>query len=143
VGCAGIGSGYNAPLRVIPQRGKVTNNDGSINANDVWHIFQQHRSGSYLANDTLEFGPQVSVICFAFTLASDGEGLARKTSKDTIDFPGNVFSSKVSNIPKLSCVGPVSGSVFSKDASTESIDFHLYYDVESGSTEGDVHAADA
>ena len=43
---ANIGSGYNRPARVIPKRGKLSDDSSGVSVrNDAWHVFQESESG--------------------------------------------------------------------------------------------------
>jgi hypothetical protein len=57
MGRAGVGSAYNPPLRVIPQRGKVCKYVCSAATSDSCNVFQEHRAGSKVANKTPELEP--------------------------------------------------------------------------------------
>jgi hypothetical protein len=48
----------NMPLRVIPERGKVTENGSHSSSKERCHVFHKHISGSYLANDPSELVPK-------------------------------------------------------------------------------------
>jgi hypothetical protein len=46
---------------------------------DIWHVFQERISGSYCAKDCDNLGPKVAVVCCAFVLTGNREGLAWKS----------------------------------------------------------------
>ena len=50
-------------------------------------IFQQDVTGSYCANDAVDFGPEVAGVSFTATSARYREGLTRITCRKYIDFP--------------------------------------------------------
>jgi hypothetical protein len=41
-----------------------------------WDVLQEDVAGSYVANDSVDFGPQVSLVVFSGSPSSDAEGLA-------------------------------------------------------------------
>ena len=51
------GSRYNVPLRVIPERGKVSENAGKSASPQSPDVFHEHEAGSKLANQTGELSP--------------------------------------------------------------------------------------
>jgi hypothetical protein len=62
VGSAGIGSSYNAPACVIPQRGKISEDGVESQGKVPCDVLQQESSGSKNANGVRDGGPQVALI---------------------------------------------------------------------------------
>lgn len=82
---ASIGSGYNRPARVIPQRGQVSDDGPDVSGiNDAWHVFQKRKSRSYSANDPACVRPQITLVSFSLSLPSDRMRLAREPRMDAI-----------------------------------------------------------
>lgn len=48
----------NAPPRIEPQRGKVSQDNVKASGNKHWTVFHQHVSGSYLTDDAGHVCPQ-------------------------------------------------------------------------------------
>jgi hypothetical protein len=52
-----IGS-HNSPARIIPQFGKVTNDQGKTSLNKQWAVFHEDESRSNFADNARHFSPQ-------------------------------------------------------------------------------------
>jgi hypothetical protein len=53
-----IARSESKPLRVIPSRGKVANDDVEPASSESCRVFHEDESGQYVANDTIEVRPQ-------------------------------------------------------------------------------------
>jgi hypothetical protein len=58
VGKAGIVGSNNSPARMIPQRGKVTEDHGKSSLNKQWAVFHEDEARSNLADNARHFSPQ-------------------------------------------------------------------------------------
>ena len=71
------------PFRVIPELAKVAKDaaegSSSINANEVWHVFQQHVARSHAAEDPSGDRPEVPGVSLAAALPGAGNRPAGKT----------------------------------------------------------------
>lgn len=54
----GVGRGNNSPARIVPQAGKVAENDIKPPPKQRCRVFHPYAPGLYLANDSGELGPQ-------------------------------------------------------------------------------------
>lgn len=77
VGSAGIGSSYNSPACVIPQRGKVPKDIGKSQRDVSGDVLQDDESRSQRANGCGHMGPEVSLIILPLSLSCVAERLAR------------------------------------------------------------------
>lgn len=57
-----VGSGNNSPDRIVPQRGKVPENDVKPPKSEHWAVFHPYEAGLYLANDPGVLGPQSAAL---------------------------------------------------------------------------------
>lgn len=57
---SGVGSGYNSPARIKPQRGKVRNDSVPSSNNKHWAVLNECVAGSYFAKDPGELAPQAA-----------------------------------------------------------------------------------
>ena len=104
----GVGSSYNAPARVVPQRGKVTE-DGEKSVSKVsCDVLQQHVSGSNSANSVPDARPEVSGIIFALSEAGKAERLAGVSGGEPVDRL-NSGPIGVLHVPIVGNLGPVVG----------------------------------
>jgi hypothetical protein len=55
---SGIGSCHNSPSRIIPQRGKISENSVKPSAIEHWAVLHENERRLNLANDPGHFGPQ-------------------------------------------------------------------------------------
>ena len=84
MGRSNIGRACKAPLRIEPEVGKVSKNSVESQPKVACDIFQEDETGSHLANDSQDLGPEVALIFFSSPLTCDGEGLARIAGSDDI-----------------------------------------------------------
>jgi hypothetical protein len=94
-----VGSRYNSPDRIIPQAGKVSENDSHSPSKQRWYVLHEHVSGSYLANDPGKLFPEAaSCSGDPDSFSGDGYVLAGKTSGDTVNESAPGVSVKVAYI---------------------------------------------
>jgi hypothetical protein len=84
VGRSNIGRPYSSPLRIEPETGKVSEDSLESQPNVAWDVLQDDEAWSYLANDSMDFGPEVPLVVFSFPLSCDREGLAGIARSDEI-----------------------------------------------------------
>jgi hypothetical protein len=120
MGRSGVGRSYKPCPSHITQRGKVCNNSGSHSGKQAWHIFQQDRSGSKIANKTPEVGPEIPAIHLAKSATRKGMRLAGKSTGQHVA-SGQVVSADGSDVSEAGHIGPVSG----KNLVAVAIDLHL------------------
>jgi hypothetical protein len=78
---AGVGCGYNRPFRIVPQRGKVTEDDIEPSKSEHWAVLNECVAGSYHPNDPGKFGPKSrSFPGNAFAASSRANVLARESA---------------------------------------------------------------
>jgi hypothetical protein len=96
---ASVGCGYNAPLRIVPQRGQVPENvsDEPV-SKEPWDVLQERVVGSYFAKDSRRIGPEIAFVGGTFALAGDGVGLAREARSNDIHQPTPRFALESADI---------------------------------------------
>lgn len=105
------GSWNTVPDRIIPERGKVSENGSHPETEQTCDVFHNDELWSYFANDPAILFPKTRSRTFdARSLSSSGNVLAREPAADDID--GNSVSSKsvgceVSNVMVDRNIGPV------------------------------------
>jgi hypothetical protein len=52
-----VGSSHNRPSRVIPERGKITDDSFKSSMNEHWAVFHEDVTGSYFANHPRHMSP--------------------------------------------------------------------------------------
>ena len=101
-----VGSGYNSPLRVIPDLGQLSDHGAAIcwpsivrSNKDAWDVLQDDESWSHLPNDSERIGPEVPVI--VGTLAESGVAmrLTREASSENIHRSTPGLAVKFSDVP--------------------------------------------
>jgi hypothetical protein len=60
----GVGSRYNAPSRIVPQRGKVANDSDPSPNSEHWRVFHEDEARLYLANNSPHFAPESAFLAF-------------------------------------------------------------------------------
>src|SRR5690606_24673782 len=86
VGCTSVGSRYNSPATVVPQRGQVSENSSEPPRSECWAVFHERVSGSYFANDPRHFGPQAGSFAVEPVAPScDTDVLAREPSRNHVN----------------------------------------------------------
>jgi hypothetical protein len=99
VGSAGVGSRYNSPPTVVPQRGQVSENSSEPPRSECWAVFHERKSGSYLANDPRHFGPEAgSLAVQSVPVPGDADVLARKSARNHVNKPSPRSSVKRPNV---------------------------------------------
>lgn len=82
----GVIRSHNSPLRIVPQRGKVTEYSVKPPRSEHWRVLHEREPGLYLANDPGHFGPQSAPLSIeAVTLSGDADVLAGEPSADNVD----------------------------------------------------------
>jgi hypothetical protein len=90
---ANVGSWYAVPLRIIPDRGKRTENVAHPVIKQLCDVLHENDAGSKLANETGELEPQARTVSEKTrSLASGRNILAREPSADRVN--GNSIGSK-------------------------------------------------
>jgi hypothetical protein len=62
VRCPGVVRPQHSPFRIVPQRGQVPENSVESPRSEEWGVFHEHESGSNLANDPGELGPEAAAL---------------------------------------------------------------------------------
>jgi len=75
---------YAVPLRVIPERGQVSEYLSESKTKVAWHVLQERVAWSKYAKALGEEGPEVSRIVASGSLAGDTEGLAGVSSDHNV-----------------------------------------------------------
>ncbi len=89
----GVGSGYNSPAAVIPQRGKVRKDSHPASNSECWRVFHEHDCGSNVANDSRLFPPKSAfLVVKPGAVSGDGHPFAGKSSGNDIDPAAPGFS---------------------------------------------------
>jgi hypothetical protein len=80
------GSRYAMPLRIKPERGQVSENSLNSPSKQSCDVLHDDDTGSYIANDSGELGPQAGAFAFdASSLAGVANVLTREPAADDID----------------------------------------------------------
>src|SRR6266571_5334556 len=101
MGSANRGSWKACPLRIKPHLGQVPEDllrcSALVSREEAGHVFNEHVSGSKLANNTGELGPEPAIVFLGLSATGSGDGLAGETSTDEIDRE-EVVGSDISDI---------------------------------------------
>ena len=82
---SGVGRRNNSPRRVIPHRGKASENDSKPPSSKHWAVFHPREAGSNLANDPGHFFPESGFLPFdPRPLSCGGDVRAGETARDDI-----------------------------------------------------------
>jgi hypothetical protein len=132
---------YNTPLRIVPDSGKLSENDVKPSSKQSCDVFNCHVSGSNLANDSSVLPPEARPFAAESHAGSVGPAkiLTREAAADDID--GNkVGSSDMPHILMASGVGPVP----CEHGATVFVLLNLPFDgTEAGAFQPQLQAADA
>ena len=79
-----VSRAHNAPFRIEPEPGKVSEHSLEAQGKVPADILQEDEAGSYLAKDPSNVRPKVPLVGLASPLARDGEGLAGVAGRDEI-----------------------------------------------------------
>jgi hypothetical protein len=86
VGSAGVVRAHDAPFRIEPQRGQVSENSSKPSTNEHWGVFHEDEAGSNLANDPSKFRPEARALPLdPGSLSGCADVLARETSRNDIN----------------------------------------------------------
>jgi hypothetical protein len=76
------------PFRVIPERGKIPENGSHSSSKERCHVFHEHISWSYLANDPSELVPKTGPSSGEpGTFSGDADVLAWEAAADEVNAP--------------------------------------------------------
>ena len=78
MGRSELSSGYNIPLRVIPDFGKVSKDSSHTSIEQPWYIFQDRILWFNRFGNTVELRPQPSFIIFSPSFPGEANRLARE-----------------------------------------------------------------
>jgi len=84
VGSAGAGRADHAPLRIEPQRGKVSEHGVESQPNVACDVLKTYEGRFALVDDPPDLGPEVPIVGVSEPLAGDAEWLARVARSDEI-----------------------------------------------------------
>jgi len=94
-----IGSSHNSPLRVIPERGKITKDSVKSSSNEHWAILHEDVTGSYFANHPRHVLPHsASLTVESISFACDGDVLTGKPARYDVNNSSPRFSVKGLNV---------------------------------------------
>lgn len=118
MGRSHVGSAESRPDRIIPERGKITEDAVESVNNEIWHVLQDRESGSKLAKHSSELAPKTR----ASTADTSDSGvdpadatcvLTGESPADKVDFleasePGvsDIFDAPICSGPVLRQHGP-------------------------------------
>jgi hypothetical protein len=81
-----IGSSHNSPLRVIPERGKITKDSVKSSSNEHWAVLHEDVAGSYFANQPRHVLPHTaSLTVESVPFSSDADVLAWKAARNNVN----------------------------------------------------------
>lgn len=82
----GVGSGYNSPRTVIPQRGKVAKDSHAASKSECWRVFHEDVGRSYVANDADLFAPESAFFMVQpGAVAGDADAFAGEAAGNEVD----------------------------------------------------------
>lgn len=137
MGRAHRGSGNNRPVRVIPERGKVSKHASEPERNEAWDVLHDRVSWSYVANESLELRPKPPFILLPFPLPREADWLAREPAEQHVR-AFTVRSRHVMHVTDSPHVRPVAR----KHLLTELVALHLQDRLPAGALEPKVKTAD-
>jgi hypothetical protein len=74
------------PSRIVPERGKVTEDDGKSSTNKQWAVFHENVSRSNLADNSRHLSPQSAALSIdAETASGAANVLARESSRNHVN----------------------------------------------------------
>ena len=96
---SGVSSSQHSPPRIVPQRGKVTEDHGKSSANKERAVLHEDEARSNLADDARHLSPQAAALS-GDTGATSGGGdvLAREASRHHVNTPSPRSSVKGSHV---------------------------------------------
>lgn len=81
---ASVGRGDHSPLRMEPQRGKVSEHGVESQPNVACDVLEADDRRLHLGDDPSDLRPEVPLVVLSSALPGDGEGLARVARSDKI-----------------------------------------------------------
>jgi hypothetical protein len=95
----GVGSGYNSPATIIPHRGKITNDSHPSAKSERWRVFNEHDTGSNVANDSGLFSPESGFfVVKPASIAGHADAFTGETSNHSVNQSSPRFSVKGSHV---------------------------------------------
>jgi hypothetical protein len=86
MGCADVSSAQHNPPEAIPAGGQAIRGSGKFSSgNDGRNVFQQHISGSKVANGTVDFRPECTFVTSSLSFTGGGPGLTRPAGGKHLD----------------------------------------------------------
>lgn len=116
MGGANVGSWYAVPLRVIPERGQVGEDDIEAPNKEGWRVFQDDKRGSKFPNQTGDFGPKAAAFA-SDTLTPTGQAnvLTGETGCNDIDAAA-LGAGECPHVIVARDIGPMLGEDFAREA---------------------------
>jgi hypothetical protein len=128
------------PFRIEPARGQVSENSSNPPAKQSCDVFHENESGSYLANDPSEFGPQsASFAVNTCALPRVTNVLAREAAGDEVGDFGQALTGNSPHVFKPWHVRPM----LRQHAPAKRVNLHLSHAPHPGTLQAKVDAADA
>ena len=83
---AGVMRSKHAPLRIIPQRGKVTEDHGKASSNKHWAVFHKDETRSNLTDNSRHLSPKPASVSFdSGSFACNADVLAGKSARNDVN----------------------------------------------------------
>jgi hypothetical protein len=60
--CANVGRSHHIPLRIVPERGKVAEDDPEPSIGEGWRVFDEREGGSNLVDDARHLSPESRLV---------------------------------------------------------------------------------
>ena len=99
MGRTNVGSGYNAPSTVVPQRGKVAKDCSKSSSNQHWAVFHEDVARSYFPNDTRHVLPHSAALPVdSGSPSGNGDVLTGKPPRYNVNNSSPRFSVKGLNV---------------------------------------------
>ena len=127
------------PARIVPARGKVSENVEKPPSSQSWDVFHEDVAGHQLANESLELRPKTgSVTCKSCSFASGRNVLAGEAPGEHVDLV-EVVRTAVAHVGEAGHVGPMQR----EDLAAEVVNLDLPGAAHARPVEPEVDATDA
>lgn len=137
---ANMGSGYAMPLRVIPERGQLSENSAQPSSQEACDVLHDDEAGSYEANESRKLCPKSRARAVEPKIfASDRKILTGKSAADDIYTPQEIqlYQANTVHVAEVRDVRPVPG----QHAATVRVNFRERHGFHAGPFEAERKSA--
>jgi hypothetical protein len=92
VWCANLGRAEQAPFRIEPDVGKITEDEWQTSPNKSGDVFQENKSWSHVTNDPEDGRPEPAFVVNSVLVSRNAKWLAWETGSDAIHFSAPRFA---------------------------------------------------